>query len=260
MTIEQKAQRYNEALKRAKKLYEQGTITESLSYVFPELRESDDERIRKWLICTLKSLNNSPVQIDGAYEMMLPAIAWLEKQGELKPAFEMKTPEESLGIDSDTYNKIVDECIYGEQKPADKVKPFDKYEGLTDFERTLADICIGWIGEEPGWEQYIKDNADVLLKIAIKKFNSVQDALFEQNPAWSEEDEKHFSWLIEYLSQSAGLYDNLIDWLKSLKDRYTWKPSDEQMYNLSEAAHYYCAFFSTDVLIGLYDDLKKLKG
>lgn len=25
---------------------------------------------------------------------------------------------ESLGIDSDTYNKIVDECIYGEQKPA----------------------------------------------------------------------------------------------------------------------------------------------
>lgn len=35
---------------------------------------------------------------------------------------------------------------------------------LTEFERTLADICIGWIGEEVGWEQYIKDNADVLLK------------------------------------------------------------------------------------------------
>jgi hypothetical protein len=85
LSIEQKAQRYNEALKRAKKLYEQGTITESLSYVFPELKESDDERIRKWLIFTLKSLNNSPVQIDGAYEMMLPAIDWLEKQGQQKP-------------------------------------------------------------------------------------------------------------------------------------------------------------------------------
>ena len=36
---------------------------------------------------------------------------------EQKPAFEMKTPEESLGIDSDTYSKIVDECVYGEQKP-----------------------------------------------------------------------------------------------------------------------------------------------
>jgi hypothetical protein len=30
---------------------------------------------------------------------------------------EIKTPEESLGIDSDTYNEIVDECIYGEQEP-----------------------------------------------------------------------------------------------------------------------------------------------
>ena len=37
-----------------------------------------------------------------------------EKQDEQKPAFEMKTPEESLGIDSYTYNKIVDECVYGE--------------------------------------------------------------------------------------------------------------------------------------------------
>ena len=36
---------------------------------------------------------------------------------------EMKTAEESLGIDSDTYNKIVDECIFGGQKPADTVEP-----------------------------------------------------------------------------------------------------------------------------------------
>ena len=66
-------------------------------------------------------------------------------------------------------------------KTVNKAKPFDKYEGLTDFERTLADICIGWIGEEIGWKQYIKDNADILLKIAIEKFNSIQDAPFEQN-------------------------------------------------------------------------------
>lgn len=52
-----------------------------------------------------------------------------------------------------------------EQKPGNEVKPFD------EFERTLADICIGWIGKEMGWEQYIKDNADVLLRIAVEKFN-----------------------------------------------------------------------------------------
>jgi hypothetical protein len=40
-------------------------------------------------------------------------------EGEQKPVIEMKSAEESLGIDSDTYNKNVDECIYGEQKAID---------------------------------------------------------------------------------------------------------------------------------------------
>lgn len=55
------------------------------------------------------------VQNDGTYRE--------EKQGEQKPAFEMKSAEESLGKDPETYNKIMDECIYGEQKPADKIAP-----------------------------------------------------------------------------------------------------------------------------------------
>ena len=42
----------------------------------------------------------------------------IDKMSEQKPIIEMKSAEESLGVDSDTYNKIVDECVYGEQKPA----------------------------------------------------------------------------------------------------------------------------------------------
>jgi len=98
----------------------------------------------------------------------------------------------------------------------------DKYEGLTDFERTLADICIGWIGEELGWKQYIKDNADVLLKIAIEKFNSVQDTLFKQKTDWSEEDEKILNNLIDYIKVDDALQyseKQVVDWLKSLKER-----------------------------------------
>lgn len=37
---------------------------------------------------------------------------------------------------------------------------------LSDFENALHDICVGWIGEEIGWEEYIKSNAAVLLGIA----------------------------------------------------------------------------------------------
>lgn len=42
---------------------------------------------------------------------------------------------------------------------------------LTEFEKELKDICIGWIGEEVGWEDYIKSNANRLLEIAIKALN-----------------------------------------------------------------------------------------
>jgi hypothetical protein len=44
---------------------------------------------------------------------------------------------------------------------------------------------------------------------------------------WSEEDEKHLSWLIEHLNQSGELYRNLIDWLKSLKSRVQPQPKQE---------------------------------
>lgn len=42
---------------------------------------------------------------------------------------------------------------------------------LTEFEKELKDICIGWIGEEVGWEDYIKSNANRLLEIAVKALN-----------------------------------------------------------------------------------------
>lgn len=130
----------------------------------------------------------------------------------------------------------------GEQKPADKTEPFDKYEGLTDFERTLADICTGWIGEEIGWKEYIKDNANVLLKIAIKKFNSVQDASFEQKSAWSEEDEHRINRISDFIWKNRkGDTDEIyqqeqdVNWLKSLKNKvqpqpkHEWSEEDKKM-------------------------------
>ena len=105
-----------------------------------------------------------------------------------------------------------------ETKELNKIEPFDKYEGLTDFERTLADVCIGWIGEENGWKQYIRDNADILLGIAVKMFNSVQDAPFEQKPTWSEEDEKIRKALIRFHKSTIEVDgikgDDIVAWLE----------------------------------------------
>lgn len=73
--------KYKEALERAKKLYEQGTITESLGYVFPELKEGEDERIRNFLIDFIKVCTWTEKK-DQGWPSREDCLAWLEKQGE----------------------------------------------------------------------------------------------------------------------------------------------------------------------------------
>ena len=57
----------------------------------------------------------------------------------------------------------------------------------------------------------------------------------EQKPAWSEDDEIKLKVAVAFLKHpntiddNKGIQEKVIDWLQSLKERYTWKPSDEQM-------------------------------
>ena len=94
----------------------------------------------------------------------------------------------------------------------------------------------------------------------------------EQNPAWSEEDERILNCIIEDIvdtiddsATDAGersLLEKEVKLLKSLKDRYAWKPSDEQMRVLDLAIR--CGIYrgttEETTLISLFNDLKKLKG
>lgn len=79
MTIEQKAKAYDEALKVAHRLYEQGTITESLSYIFPELKESEEGKVRKALIEMVHDTTGDSLWVDYNIHKE-EALAWLEKQ------------------------------------------------------------------------------------------------------------------------------------------------------------------------------------
>ena len=80
LTIEEKAKRYDEALERAKKLYNDGNspVATTVEEIFPELKESEDERIGKELIEFVKSR--------GGFKQEY--IAWLEKQGKKKYAWD----------------------------------------------------------------------------------------------------------------------------------------------------------------------------
>ena len=150
-TIEQKAIAYDKVRKKIAIRFGSNVADE----FFAEFEGSMDEEIRKALkqYFVNSFQNNGVAAICGVH--VKDVLAWLEKQGDYanfrdkaqvgdritknedgvlvnlsqlkrvaKPRekqgaqkFEMKTAEESLGIDSDTYNKIVDECILGEQKP-----------------------------------------------------------------------------------------------------------------------------------------------
>lgn len=78
MTEKEKAEAYDEAIERAKKLYGNGIIEE----IFPELKESKDKKIIKWIIDDIRyNMDNEPLNNSKYKKEAEKAIAWLEKQG-----------------------------------------------------------------------------------------------------------------------------------------------------------------------------------
>ncbi|MBR1620747.1 MAG: hypothetical protein IJ669_01335, partial [Prevotella sp.] len=153
-TIEEKAQRYDEAIEKIKYVMEHGVQPvlnkEDITDIFPELKEeSEDEMVRKELITWLKGSDGQVYPIDR-YNA---AIAWLEKQGEyiytkkdiddaylkgLKDAksTEIKT-DPCIDCDQRAMNCHNFPCdrkkAFNGQKPADKVEPkFHKGDWVVD--------------------------------------------------------------------------------------------------------------------------------
>ncbi len=86
MTQEQKAKAYDEALERMKS-WVRGEHPECFTeaqkaaeFIFPELKESEDERIRKALIRCMQRFPYDRLENNGV--SVKDVIAWLEKQGE----------------------------------------------------------------------------------------------------------------------------------------------------------------------------------
>jgi hypothetical protein len=103
------------------------------------------------------------------------------------------------------------------------------------------------------------DNIKVKCKDAMeydKTWNEKQD---EQKIAWSEEDEKQLEraiYMMEQLNMTKS-WDDVYNWLKSLKPQPHWKPTEEQMEDLKYAINMVdkCC---EDSLQSLYNELEKL--
>ncbi|MBR1387968.1 MAG: hypothetical protein IJ553_06165 [Alloprevotella sp.] len=294
-TTEEKAKAYDEAIERAKESYKVcgHDFDAELEYIFPELCESEDEGIRKAVknALILKTSCNSLTH-DGV--MLGDAIAWLEKQKD-RPT-EMKSAEESLGISSEDYNKIVDRCIYGVQKLAESederirntlIKHFKERDSYRDEDETFTGIpfidVIAWLEKQKPAKWNEEDE---------EMFRRCLSAMFDHGYL------KEFDWLeslrpqkqcgynpykavvesiaemcrhYDKASHSAlrDFYDNVKVKCKDAKEydakypQKRWKPSEEQMKALKLARSFVTDDFSdnptlSDVLKSLYNDLKQL--
>lgn len=87
LSIEEKAKRYDEAIKRAKNTIEVNQtipdIVECVESLFPELKESEDEKIRKDILDCIKYMkHNYCIPSRYTSKQYNTWIAWLKKQGE----------------------------------------------------------------------------------------------------------------------------------------------------------------------------------
>jgi len=235
-------QKYEQALEYMRKVYPtlNGADKEDAEHYFPELKESEDEKIRKHLLRhfrnkTKDEWNGMPIK---------NIIAWLEELDEPQ-----KYPKDVIdnaisflanrnnGMSEEDAKDIVNAIItvlnpsywpkQVEKKPADKIKPRFKvgdtivekdpdecdYETIKDIKNGRYIFTDGYcmnIDEQEGWQ---------LVKTPT---------IIEQKPAWSEEDEEMFDAIIADIqfTQKAHthevnqvVYEREIDWLKSLKQR-----------------------------------------
>lgn len=219
MTPEEKARAYDEALAKAKEQYNYPCMRSCmgiLEEIFPELKESEDEKIRKALINTVKYYhpNESPYMHGISNESV---IAWLEKQGEQKDVEWHREDEQNLNA---CLGYIQDEFLRRWLKDVVHVK-YDKPVWSEEGEGYF-DTLIGIMNERMN----CSDEGSMVYNVYKKAQDWLKSLKGSVQPKqeWSEEDEEMLNSTILFVEHSAVTTickekSNIISWLKSLKER-----------------------------------------
>ena len=145
--------KYKEALDKAQRFYNNSVaITKKgLEDIFPELAESEDERIKNLIYCLIRDRSDFGKMLEANGCSVDKALAWLEKQGKnnmgiseatkqklednLNKALEKETPE--------SWSEFLNE--QGEQKPVEEVNGEDYgidglYAAMDILNKTLGQV------------------------------------------------------------------------------------------------------------------------
>ncbi len=252
-------EKYEEALERAK----QGL---PIDEIFPELKESEDERTRKEIVKFIK--DNTLTYTQSGCEIQKRWIDYLEKQEHTA------TEAYNKGFaDGTVAERESEELERQKEKTGKKWIYEDDYKSQLDaqYQQGLED---GRKEQKPAeWSEH----QHKLLNYAISMTEDAEvknflESLRNTSPKmeWSEEDEKNWNEYIERLKAEYSKTPNVVLWddinwlealhkrLKSIHPQPHWKPSEEQMKVLDIAIR--CGIqlgtWEEDVLRSLFDDLK----
>ena len=237
--------KYKDALERAEEIiryykeHNRGdeTSIEDLEQIFPELKESEDEKIRKRLLTDFSVIGKEKW---GGLKVK-DICAWLEKQGEQKSILDFKA--------RNWYVSKVDGKIHDlTYNPTDKVGPkFKVGDKLISTKNPHLTYEIFGIEENELGELdynviiYTDGKCAVYNKLSCKKVDSWGE-LVKEKPAWSEEDSKRIDRICDFIwknrkGDTDEIYQQELDinWLKSLKHRVQpkqiWSEEDEEELN-----------------------------
>jgi hypothetical protein len=188
MTVEEKANAYDEAIAKAQKeLQSCGSkdcdAARQIYRFFPELKEPEDERMKKAIIHILYENYTDAAVIEGVE--IAEIVAWLEKQGESKFYSWKPTKEQYEALDY-AYNSCADTAIG------------NYYEGVLE---TLIDDLhrLEKQGQKPKWSE--NDEHHWMMCVVCVE---------------------------ECATQEREDFSKTIDWLKSLKQRLEVKQDESR--------------------------------
>lgn len=217
--MENYEQKYKNALKWAQdciKAGASGMLKEDLEHYFPELTESEDEKIRKGIIRYIKK--TSPAMGENIENM----VAWLEKQGEKKPAWS-EEDESALG-----------DALWAIKQARSIAKDENDMGNLWYAENWLKSLKDR-VQLQPKQEWSEEDEKKIMWIVRLISTAGFRELDNDKMPC----------------SRSELLY-----WLKSIKPNH-WKPSEEQMEALQYATGN-GGTYNKEALNRLYNDLKTL--
>lgn len=298
LSIEDKARRYDEAIEKLRSLHDDYDtvstlidIKEELENIFPELKESEDDRMKKLCISVVKQFAAVCRKEDKYLTEVEKCITWLEKQGKnnmgiseatkqklednLNKALEQETPyswnDFLKGEQKSTWSKEDEEML--EYTINCLKKPFPM---ALDDEQPFKD-SITWLKSlkdrvqlQREWNKEDKEQLDRALYMMeqldmTKSWDDVYNWLKSLRPQKQNITNKDFKDIINEIktriAQCNGFNrkhrEEVFNLLDSLKPQNTWKPSDAQIIELRRVISG-CSY-DIEPLVEIEEHLKKLR-